>query len=255
MTFRLTEIGIPGTTEEYPISKFHSNICKVGVAKPTLYRIEIGFPIILQATQAVLDLVKGNGFMSTFLNLYLNAENAEFPGVQLNTGEVVYGNQERKFAYGRQLNELTVTFRIDADMSQKKLFDTWFGIITNPKSKQMGFKDDYVSDIKIYQLNDKGELTYSYFLLNAFPTSVGSLSLGYDQQSQYHKLSVTFSYDDITTSTFVEGIFNNVINSGISSLIDGGVESLTNITSNVLGSGSSVIFDVVKSGGIPIIKT
>lgn len=247
------ELGIPGQKEDTTISKFLSNVQEKGLAKPTLYRVEMGMPLVVLAKTALFDLTKGN-FLTSFLDLYMNAESAEFPGMNMLTAEVNYGNQERKFVYGKQHQEVTITFRIDADMAQKKLFDTWFGLMVNPKTKQLGFKDDYVADIKIYQLNDEREITYSYYLINAFPTSIGTLTLGYDQQNMYHKLSVTFTYDDISTSTYVEGIFNNIINSGIDSVVEGGIDSITGAVSGALGTGSGVIWDAVKSGGLPVFK-
>nr|DAT28473.1 MAG TPA: Baseplate wedge protein [Caudoviricetes sp.] len=253
MGFFTAELGLPGQKEGTTLSKFLSNLQEKGIAKPTLYRVEVGMPLVVLAKSALFDLTKGN-FLSTFLDLYMNAETAEFPGMNILSAEVNYGNQERKFVYGKQFQEVTITFRIDADMAQKKLFDTWMGLMVNPKTKQMGFKDDYVADLKIYQLNDEREITYSYYLINAFPTSVSTLTLGYDQQNTYHKLSVTFAYDDISTSTYVEGIFNNIINSGIDSVVEGGIESITGAVSGALGTGSGIIWDAVKSGGLPVFK-
>ena len=58
----------------------------------------------------------------------------------------------------------------------------------------MGYYDDYVGTIQIYQLDHKGNRTYGCELIECFPNTIGAQGLDASQAGNIMEVSVTFSY-------------------------------------------------------------
>ena len=88
----------------------------------------------------------------------------------------------------------TVTVRSDVDGSVIKALKAWRDLVFNPETGGGTIPSQYKRDILIELLNHQGGTTLSYKLVGAFPTSLGSASLGYTNNAIV-TYTVTFSYD------------------------------------------------------------
>ena len=58
----------------------------------------------------------------------------------------------------------------------------------------MGYYDDYVGTIQIFQLDAKGNRTYGCELIECFPKNIGDQALSGAQTTQVQEVDVIFSY-------------------------------------------------------------
>ena len=58
----------------------------------------------------------------------------------------------------------------------------------------MGYYDDYIGTIQIYQLDEQNERRYGVELIECFPKTIAAQTFDYSSVNQQQKVSVTFSY-------------------------------------------------------------
>jgi hypothetical protein len=109
----------------------------------------------------------------------------------------------------------------DSDMNLRREFDAWLFSVDNSNRNTKpdvngegtpfitGYEDEfdfllskYQVDVKIWQLDAVGLPVYGYLLQNCFPTSLGAVELGDDQQSQLSEFSVTLTYSEMVPIVF-----------------------------------------------------
>lgn len=195
------------------LQEFKSSF-KTDVARPARFDIEMPIPLKLLA------------FRNISRKLSLRCESAELPGKTIaTTDRKVYGPIEKQ-PYLTTFNDLTFTFIVSDDMSEKRLFDAWMNLI-NPKTTfNLNYKSDYVTNVTINQYNVKNDLSYSATLIDAFPVSVNQLDLDWSNETSHHKLAVTFAYYTWETNT-LQSFGQDLIDAGVSAGVDAATEALS----------------------------
>ena len=79
-------------------------------------------------------------------------------------------------------------------MKEKLFFETWQRLSYNPQTWTMGYYDDYVGGIQIYQLDEKDKRRYGVELVECFPKTVTEQQLSYATATDIQKISVSFAY-------------------------------------------------------------
>jgi hypothetical protein len=79
-------------------------------------------------------------------------------------------------------------------MQVKKFFDEWTAKVVDPDTGLVGYQEDYISTIRLRQLDEQDNVTYEIELSEAFPRSVNLLELNNSAQNQTHRLNVLFAY-------------------------------------------------------------
>lgn len=186
----------PKTTRNIPphenrpaksISTFISALGE-GIAKPHLYGVELVPPAS----------VKGNPDTRT---LSLLCEATEFPGTSIATASTRTYGPNLEMPYLRVNEPITMTFIMDARFHNKLFFDMWMnsivdnGTVNTTGTNNVGFFEDYATNIGIYQLDAQEDRIYSYHIQNAYPKAVSPISLAYGSVNEYHKISVQFVYE------------------------------------------------------------
>ena len=125
----------------------------------------------------------------------LQCESIEFPGRNLDTAPDtnIYG-PTREIVSGYSYADITATFRMSSDYKEKKFFETWQRLAYNPQTFAMGYYDDYVGTIQIFQLDQRGNRRYGCELFECFPNTIGAQALSADKAANVTEVSVTFSY-------------------------------------------------------------
>ena len=114
-------------------------------------------------------------------------------GIDTTPDENIYG-PARKIASGYTYAPITGKFYCHNDMREKKFFETWQRLAYNPQTFAMGYYDDYVGTIQIFQLDQRGNRTYGCELIECFPNTIAAQALDSTQATTVTEVSVTFSY-------------------------------------------------------------
>jgi len=188
------------------IREFLANFDK-GFARPSRYDINIPIPFDLWPL-----------YLSTTRNLTFRCEMSEMPGRTLGTTERKIGSAPiEKFPYQSIYNDVSMTFIVSRDMSEKLFFDQWQEYINPSSTYNFNYKVNYASDIGITQYNDNNEVTYRAVLVDAFPIVVNQLDLDWSNEG-YHKLTVTFAYTKWQEAT-IDSVAKQLGTSAIGSLL------------------------------------
>lgn len=133
-------------------------------------------------------------FVKTTRQLRMRCESTELPGRNIATASTKIYNIEEKYPYQTTYGDISLTFIVDDDMSEKKFFDAWLDWI-NPSggSMNMKYKTDYAVPITIFQYDLENKISYAVQLLDAFPVSTNGMNLDWSSDGT-HKLTVTFAY-------------------------------------------------------------
>lgn len=198
------------------INDFISSINKKGVLKDNKYVVSFRLPNYLQ-TNAISIF---NGINSSFL-LSLRCENASIPGLQFASvdGPPRFGYGPIEYnPYNVVYEDITLTFLLDSDSEIHKIFYDWMNSIVNFHAQgqaligsanaakgpvsgmapyEVGYKDDYITDLKVEVYPDANYDKASMELIayRAFPKSVTPLNLNWSD-GQPLKLQVVMTYTD-----------------------------------------------------------
>lgn len=179
---------------------------KKGVSKSNRYLVLLSLPRCLEDNnEAPVFYTPPTRSQNTLtyadimMTCHTNCEAAELPGIQIATQDQILYALTEKIPYQMMYEDVTLTYRCDDQMREKKYFDAWINGIRNPVNGNIKYRKNYTADIEIIQLDMINRAVYTVTLLDAFPTSVSQIPMGYDHQNAYHKLTVTFSYKKYIT--------------------------------------------------------
>jgi hypothetical protein len=130
------------------------------------------------------------------VSVSLYCEMASLPPVNISTKSFkIFGpTYQRPFGAEYGGEGISLTFHVDRDMQVKKFFDEWTARVVDPNSGLVGYQDDYISTIRLRQLDEQDNVTYEIELSEAFPRSLNLLELNNSAQNQTHRLNVLFAY-------------------------------------------------------------
>lgn len=174
-----------------------------GVARPNRFEVVIFPPTSSVQTRnptaydnlsATLmgDLVKDG----TLRSVAIKCTSISFPAktLQVSQDTNIYG-PVREIVNGIEFGDLQANFTLlRSDMKEKKYFEAWQGLTFNPASWSVGYYDDYVGSVEIYQLDEQNNRRYGIKLIEAFPKIIGEMALDMQTGNTVSSLPITFSY-------------------------------------------------------------
>ena len=188
------------------ISDFRSSF-KKELARPNRFDVFIPIPYTLLPYY-------DNGVKE----LSLRCESTELPSRALATLDRKIGSVPvQRFPYLSMYPDITMTFIVGGDMSEKLFFDAWMELINPSSNFNFKYKKDYCTEILIRQYDTSNNLTYNAMLIDAFPIAVNQLDLDWSSDS-IHKLAVTFAYTSWRNND-VSSIAMEFLEYGIGSLL------------------------------------
>lgn len=183
---------------------------RTGVAKTNRFAIYMNLPIVsINPTRILSNVVSGNFNPMQILNdprdISLLCESCSLPGRQITTTDHVTRIKTIKKTYGYLNEDVSFSFLLTGDYYIKSCFDEWQNGIINYERGTINYREDYVSNVIIQQLNEKNIPIYTCTLRNAFPTTVSSIELSNAGENQIARVNVTMSYDDWDNSASLAG--------------------------------------------------
>jgi hypothetical protein len=111
--------------------------------------------------------------------------------------ELILNWQGSDFKVGgkRTYSDWTITFNVDSKYEIREDFEEWLDLISKFKDfrNDYGKMDKYMEHQTLYLLNGKGEKVSTVTLIDAWPKSVGPVTLDYSNMD-IAQFDVTFSY-------------------------------------------------------------
>lgn len=128
-------------------------------------------------------------------DLNLLCDECSLPGRQIQTFEHSYYGKEIKVAENYINEDVSFTFHLTSDFFIKSIFDRWSNLIINRESFKLHYASVYKRDVAIYQHDTNNKVVYAVKLIDAFPISVQSISLG-GASDETQKVTVDFTYKE-----------------------------------------------------------
>lgn len=157
---------------------------------------------LAQSAQFAVQIGK---ISNLFSDLIYMCESAEMPGRAFAVNEYRYYGPGFKMPHQTEYTEINFSFYVSNLMHEKEIFDNWMGYINPKNSYNFRFRNEYSTDIYIYQFSQVAEAdtnrnvaTYKSTLRQAYPINVQAMPLSWAEDN-IHRLQVTFAYTDWVT--------------------------------------------------------
>lgn len=164
--------------------------------------------------------------------LNILCKNAELPGKQIMTVERRHGMEFEKVAYGYAAPDVSFTFHLMNDYGVMNYLNKWRNKTINEESGVAAFKNDYATDVTIFQLRKPaiskgrnggpinidldigGGKVYGIKLIDAFPTSVSTINFS-NELDGLVEVTCSLSYTNWVKKEFNALDINEAISANI----------------------------------------
>lgn len=248
---------------------------------------EINVDTTLQSCRHLMQFTLPRGMVGSkdpndVKKVILRCDTSALPGVALAESEEIrrYGiGPGVKQAYMPVFGPISASYIVDGEGKILQFFHEWMSLIVGFDSEngmssengygalpyEVGYKDDYSSDVKIYVYNTQNDKIVEVTLAGAHPVSIDAIPLSWSATDEFMKLNVTWDYTDWHVRFFdksgspIESFLGG--GAGIGSIINrpklpGVITSLIgnlgsksqriNDIMNVVSNGKQTIVDAVK---------
>lgn len=169
------------------ILRFFSNLRKGGVASTATFEVMINAP---------------DGNRDQERDLLFRCSSVDLPGRGIQTKESVTYGAPYNVAVSGTGNTCEVEIILSENLVERDYILKWQDkILGNHRSGRtsgnmwdIGYYSDYVRTLDIYKINDLDEIVHETRLIDAYPATVGTLQMSWDQGAAILRLPVTFSY-------------------------------------------------------------
>jgi hypothetical protein len=144
------------------------------------------------------------GLLNDPRDISILCESCTLPGRTISTIDYQNVKQAVKVPYSFINEDVSFTFILTGDYYIRKMFDKWMSMVFDTESYQLRYKENYVSDVRIAQLNKNNIPVYTVKLQNAYPTAINAITLDNTAESSIQKVTVNVTYE----SFVVEGMFD-----------------------------------------------
>lgn len=194
--------------------EFTTHLMKHGLARTNRFQVLIPLPPkMLQVEESVeeeqeesrlrrafgeavkiIRIFTGGGNNEVARGLDLMCSQTELPGKNINVTETKYNGDTLKMGHSILYGVQQFAFKVSGDMYEKNILDEWMNCVVNPVTHEVGYMDDYVSDITIFQLDSSDRIVHGVVLKDAWPTMANPLVLSNMETNNVHELMCQFSY-------------------------------------------------------------
>ena len=132
-------------------------------------------------------------------DLQFLCENVALPTKSLSAQEKFIHGVGYQMPYRQAFQELSMTFLLTQDMSQKIFFDQWQNKVVDPDTGNIGFYEDYTCKMLIRKFARSAQhfgdvADYEITLFNAWPSIVAEIQLSHGGGNEIARLPVTMQY-------------------------------------------------------------
>lgn len=184
----------------FNINGFKSNISESGVLHSNKFVVAFVSPKVMQN-----NTVDNQPVIHTERLIQARAEAVKIPGIALIMTDVArYGvGPQQKMPHNATFTPNSISFISDKNGELYKYFYTWLNKIFDfsgegniGASYTNSYKDDYTTDLHVYVYDQSGNQVKDIVMRRAFPESLNDVPLGWSNNGNLVKLTVTFSFRD-----------------------------------------------------------
>jgi hypothetical protein len=171
------------------LTEFISEVKQAGLARTNRYSVDFTPPIALRNYDNQLKQ-----------RVLMFCDQIQIPGVNLSTIQNRTFGEFREVPYEKIYGDIQMSFYVDNDMTVKKLFDDWLGLIQNKTTRTFEYYNNYTvnMNVNIEDLSDKTR--YSVTAYECYPKAIGPIQMDYASKDVM-KLQVTMMYKYWSTQT------------------------------------------------------
>lgn len=130
---------------------------------------------------------------------------AELPGSTISPIIIPFRGRQLKISGDRTFDPWTVTVLNDTGFTIRRNLEIWMSLMNNHEDNQgVTDTDDYFTDLTVTQLDRNGESLREYRIVGAWPSDLGPISVGFDQENTIEEYQVTFQYQYWVTEGLIE---------------------------------------------------
>lgn len=168
------------------IADFLANGIPQGGARPNRYRVIFTFPAGVQLQNEAAR------------KMSYTCKATQAPGHNIGVAEVPYMGRVAKIAGDETLDDWTVTVMIDNDYVSRDTFEAWKQYVVNTNTN-IGKNDpvSYMGRADIEHLDRAGNVIKTHGIEKIWPTVVGQIQLGWDQNNTVSEFEVTLAVNDL----------------------------------------------------------
>ena len=188
---KFLEAGAFGVLNDI-LSSFHSD---EGYAIPNRFEVLILSPP-KRGGGITTNAYAGSERGSDARAVSLRCESVNLPGRNLNTltDTNIYGPTREIVDGVTYAEDITMTFQASSGLNERVFFEEWQKQAFDENSWNVGYYNDYVSEVHIYLLDRKDQRRYGLRLLEAFPKTIEATELNQGSNNELIKTSVNFSF-------------------------------------------------------------
>jgi len=171
------------------ISDFKAQLIGGG-ARPNQFRVDLTFPSFVGIGAVV-------GLNAQFL-----CKSAQLPASTVENMQILYRGRQVNFAGERSFAPWTISVYNDTTFSIRNAMETWSdGVMNNAQTNGRTNPRDYQVDLLVNQLDRNGATVKTYKFHDAYPTTIGAITVDYDSNNQIEIFDVEFTYNYWTSNT------------------------------------------------------
>jgi hypothetical protein len=175
------------------ISDFKAQLIGGG-ARPNQFRVDLTFPSFVSIGAAV-------GLNAQFL-----CKSAQLPASTVENMQILYRGRQVNFAGERSFAPWSVAIYNDTTFSIRNAMEKWSdGVMNNAQTNGRTNPRDYQVDLMVHQLDRNGATVKTYKFHDAYPTTIGAITVDYDSNNQIEIFDVEFTYNYWTSDTSTKG--------------------------------------------------
>jgi hypothetical protein len=175
------------------ISDFKAQLIGGG-ARPNQFRVDLSFPSYVSVGAAI-------GLNSQFL-----CKAASLPASTVENMQILYRGRQVNFAGERSFAPWSVTIYNDTTFAIRNAMEKWSdGVMNNAQTNGRVNPRDYQVDLTVNQLDRNGATIKTYVFHDAYPTTIGAITVDYDSNNQIEVFDVEFTYNYWTSTTSTTG--------------------------------------------------
>jgi hypothetical protein len=125
--------------------------------------------------------------------LDIRAKGAQLPTAEMGIMEIPYKGRKVKIPAERSFSEWTVTVMETNDMNVRRSFEKWMSVMDAEDEIKRNTAALATIDVILLK-GDNATPSITYTLYGAFPSSLASVDLSFDEQTAPLEYSVTFQY-------------------------------------------------------------
>ena len=188
---RFLEAGAFGVLNDI-LSTFHSD---EGYAIPNRFEVLILSPP-KRGGGITTNAYAGSERGSDARAVSLRCESIQLPGRNLNTltDSNIYGPTREIVDGVTYAEDISMIFQASSGLNERVFFEEWQKQAFDENTWNVGYYNDYVSEVHIYLLDRKDQRRYGIKLMEAFPKTIEGSDLNQGTNNEIVKTSVSFSF-------------------------------------------------------------